>query len=138
MKQVEEEHEYHRARKKRKQKPSHSKQVSDSQLDYSDIPPSTDAELKRARRVGLKRPVLPKKKPGKSAKTSFVQHKPSSSKVLLNKKLVKQVLRDAFSKKDIDTYQDVLLGHLRTSLKGTRSKKTCLDIIGMIFKELKT
>jgi uncharacterized protein (DUF4415 family) len=28
------------------------KPIPDSQIDYSDIPPSTDEELKRARRVG--------------------------------------------------------------------------------------
>lgn len=84
-----------------------------------------------------------------------MEHKSSSSKELANKKLVREVLIDALTNNDMETFQDVLIGYIRTSSKVELSKKTrlgrttlydlidpdkpfnpTLDTIGKIFEEL--
>jgi DNA-binding phage protein len=95
------------------------------------------------------------KKQSESKKTSFVKHEPSSSKNLSDKKLVRQVLIEALTRNDMDTFQDVLVAYIRTSSKVALAKKTSLgrttlydlidsekpfnptlDTIGKIFEEL--
>ncbi len=84
-----------------------------------------------------------------------MEHKPSSSKGLSDKKLVREILIDALTNNDMDTFQDVLVGYIRTSSKVELSRKTnlgrttlydlidpekpfnpTLDTIGKIFEEL--
>jgi DNA-binding phage protein len=84
-----------------------------------------------------------------------VKHEPSSNKDLANKKLVKEILIEALTHNDMETFQDVLVGYIRTSSKLALSKKTklgrttlydlinpekpfnpTLDTIGKIFEEL--
>ena len=91
----------------------------------------------------------------KSAKTSFVEHKASSNNDLANKRLVKEILIEALTHNDMETFQDVLVGYIRTSSKVALSRKTklgrttlydlidpdkpfnpTLDTIGKIFEEL--
>ena len=95
------------------------------------------------------------KKLKESGKASFVKHEPSTSKGLLDKKLVREVLIEALTNNDMETFQDVLVGYIRTSSKSALSKKTNLgrttlydlidpdkpfnptiDTIGKIFEEL--
>jgi DNA-binding phage protein len=95
------------------------------------------------------------RKQKKSEKLFFVEHKPSSSKGLSDKKLVREILIDALTNNDMDTFQDVLVGYIRTSSKVELSRKTnlgrttlydlidpekpfnpTLDTIGKIFEEL--
>jgi DNA-binding phage protein len=95
------------------------------------------------------------RKQKESKKTSFVEHKPSSSKELSNKKVVREVLIEALTHNDMETFQDVLVGYIRTASKVALSKKTqlgrttlydlidpdkpfnpTLDTIGKIFEEL--
>ena len=84
-----------------------------------------------------------------------MKHEPSTSKGLLDKKLVREVLIEALTNNDMETFQDVLVGYIRTSSKSALSKKTNLgrttlydlidpdkpfnptiDTIGKIFEEL--
>ena len=95
------------------------------------------------------------KKQKESGKTTFIKHEASSSKELTNKKLVREILIDALTHNDMQTFQDVLVGYIRTCSKVTLSKKTqlgrttlydlidadkpfnpTLDTIGKIFEEL--
>ena len=95
------------------------------------------------------------KKQKESEKFSFVRHEPSSSKELSNKKLVREILISALASNDMDTFQDVLVGYIRTTSKLALSKKTklgrttlydlidphkpfnpTLDTLGKIFEEL--
>jgi DNA-binding phage protein len=52
-------------------------------------------------------------------------YKPDT-KLLLNKKLVAEVLVDALLENDIDTFKDVLISHLRTVSKTQLAKETGL------------
>lgn len=65
------------------------------------------------------------KKPKKSSKKSLQEFKPSTS-LLLNKKLVAEVLVDSLLENDIQTFQDVLVSHLRTLSKTELAKQTGL------------
>ncbi len=95
------------------------------------------------------------KKHKESKKTTFAKHEVSSSKELADKKLVREILIDALTHNDMETFQDVLIGYIRTSSKVELSKKTklgrttlydlidpdkafnpTLDTIGKIFEEL--
>jgi len=96
------------------------------------------------------------KKQKKSEKiSSFVRHEASTSKELADKKIVREILIDALTNNDMDTFQDVLVGYIRTSSKMALSRKTqlgrttlydlidpdkpfnpTLDTIGKIFEEL--
>ena len=95
------------------------------------------------------------KKQSESSKTSFLEHKPSLSKELSNKKLVREILIEALTNNDMETFQDVLVGYIRTSSKLALSKKTklgrttlydlidpnkpfnpTLDTLGKIFEDL--
>ena len=91
----------------------------------------------------------------KSEKISFVEHETSSNRDLSNKKLVKDILVEALTCNDMETFQDVLVAYIRTSSKVALSKKTklgrttlydlidpskpfnpTLDTIGKIFEDL--
>jgi DNA-binding phage protein len=95
------------------------------------------------------------KKLKESRKTTFEKHESSASKELADKKLVRKILIEALTSNDMDTFQDVLVGYIRTSSKMALSKKTSLgrttlydlidpekpfnptlDTIGKIFEEL--
>ncbi len=95
------------------------------------------------------------KKRKKSEKISYTIHKSSHSKELLDKHLVKQILIEALCENDLETFQDVLVGYIRTSSKTALSQKTnigrttlydlidssksfnpTLETMGKIFKEL--
>jgi DNA-binding phage protein len=91
----------------------------------------------------------------KSGKSLFVTHRSSHNKSLADKKLVKEILVDALTHNDIETFQDVLVSYLRTTSKLNLSKRTkigrttlydlidpekpfnpTLETIGKIFEEL--
>ena len=65
------------------------------------------------------------KKPKSSSKKSLKEFKPSTS-LLLNKKLVAEVLVESLLENDIQTFQDVLVSHLRTLSKTELAKQTGL------------
>lgn len=84
-----------------------------------------------------------------------MKHEAAASKELLDKKLVREILIEALTHNDMETFQDVLVGYIRTSSKVALSKKTnlgrttlydlidptkpfnpTLDTIGKIFEEL--
>jgi len=65
------------------------------------------------------------KKPKVSSKKAFKEFKPSTA-LLLNKKLVAEVLVDCLLKNDTQTFQDVLVSHLRTLSKTDLAKQTGL------------
>lgn len=65
------------------------------------------------------------KKQKKSSKNSLREFKPSTS-LLLSKKLVAEVLVESLLENDIETFQDVLVSHLRTLSKTELAKKTGL------------
>jgi len=64
------------------------------------------------------------KKQKASGKHSFVKHEPNSNKDLANKKLVREILIDALSQNDMETFQEVLVAYLRTSSKLSLSKNS--------------
>ncbi|MCM0604703.1 MAG: hypothetical protein KA715_01285 [Xanthomonadaceae bacterium] len=85
----------------------------------------------------------------------MTKHEPSSNKNLANKAVVREILIEALTTNDMDTFQDVLVGYLRTSSKLAMSKKTkigrttlydlmdtekpfnpTLETIGKIFEDL--
>jgi hypothetical protein len=95
------------------------------------------------------------KKQNRSASGSFVVHTDSSNKDLADKKLVKEILIEALTMNDLEVFQDVLVGYLRTSSKLALSRNTrigrttlydlmdpekpfnpTLETIGKIFQEL--
>ena len=95
------------------------------------------------------------KKQKESKKTSFVKHESLATKELLDKKLVREVLIEALTNNDMETFQNVLVGYIRTSSKVALSERTqlgrttlydlidpkkpfnpTLDTIGKIFEEL--
>jgi len=63
------------------------------------------------------------KKPKAFSKKSLKEFKPNTS-LLLDKKLVAQVLVDCLLKNDVQTFQDVLISHLRTLSKTDLAKQT--------------
>ena len=63
------------------------------------------------------------KKPKAFSKKSLKEFKPNAS-LLLNKKLVAEVLVDCLLKNDVQTFQDVLVSHLRTLSKTDLAKQT--------------
>lgn len=65
------------------------------------------------------------KKPKTSSKKVLKEFKPNSN-LLLDKKLVAEVLVDCLLKNDIQTFQDVLVAHLRTRSKTGLAKQTGL------------
>lgn len=69
--------------------------------------------------------VRTSKKLKNSSKKSLKEFKPSTS-LLLSKKLVAEVLVDSLLENDIQTFQDVLVSHLRTLSKTELAKQTGL------------
>lgn len=61
-----------------------------------------------------------KKHPG------LTSDEPNSSPYLKDKKKVREVLIEALTMGDMDTFQDVLIGYIRTSSKSALSKDTKL------------
>jgi len=85
----------------------------------------------------------------------FVNYEPGESKGLANKQLVREILIDCLIQNDIDTFQDVLIGYLRTTSKSAFARNTkigrttiydlmdpskpfnpTLETIGKIFEDL--
>jgi DNA-binding phage protein len=65
------------------------------------------------------------KKPKASSKKALKEFKPKQS-LLLDKTLVAEVLVDCLLKNDIQTFQDVLVSHLRALSKTDLAKQTGL------------
>lgn len=65
------------------------------------------------------------KKPKALSKKSLKEFKPNTA-LLLNKKLIAEVLVDCLLKNDVQTFQDVLVSHLRTLSKTDLAKQTGL------------
>lgn len=65
------------------------------------------------------------KKPKVSSKKPLKEFKPNTT-LLLNKKLIAEVLVDCLLKNDVQTFQDVLVSHLRTLSKTDLAKQTGL------------
>ncbi|WP_413294776.1 helix-turn-helix domain-containing protein [Bdellovibrio sp. HCB185ZH] len=65
------------------------------------------------------------KKPKASSKKSLKHFKPDTA-ILLNKKLVAETLVECLLRNDIDTFQDVLVSHLRALSKTDLAQKTGL------------
>lgn len=63
------------------------------------------------------------KKQEKSKTTSLVVHTPHTSKLLLDAKLVLEVLFDCLKENDLETFRDVLISHIKTVNKVNFSKK---------------
>lgn len=59
----------------------------------------------------------------KSMQNGFVKFE-LNKKLLLDRKLITQVLADALIQNDIDTFRDVLITHLRTISKTELAKET--------------
>lgn len=62
----------------------------------------------------------------KSSSSSTVKKFSPNEKLLLNKKLVAEVLVDALIENDVETFRDVLISHLRALPKTELAKKTGL------------
>ncbi len=65
------------------------------------------------------------KKPKVSSKKLLKEYKPETA-LLLNKKLVAETLVECLLTNDIDTFQDVLVSHLRALSKTDLARKTGL------------
>ncbi|MEK2646850.1 hypothetical protein [Bdellovibrio sp. BCCA] len=65
------------------------------------------------------------KKPKSSSPNTLKKFNPNE-RLLLNKKLVAEVLVDALIQNDIETFRDVLISHLRALPKTELAKKTGL------------
>ena len=68
-----------------------------------------------------------KKTSGKQKKSempSLIHYRPNESKELANKELVREVLIDCLVQNDLETFQDVLIGYLRTTSKSALSRNT--------------
>jgi hypothetical protein len=95
------------------------------------------------------------KKRNASVTNSFVKHPFPSNLDLADKKIVREILTEALLANDLEVFQDVLVGYLRTSSKLTLSRNTrigrttlydlmnpekpfnpTLDTLGKIFAEL--
>jgi hypothetical protein len=91
----------------------------------------------------------------KSEKPYLVEHIPGECKDLANKQLVREILIDCLVQNDIDTFQDVLIGYLRTTSKSALARNAkigrttlydlidpskpfnpTLDTLGKIFEDL--
>ncbi len=64
-----------------------------------------------------------------SKRLSFVKHEASLNKNLADRKLVREILIEALTNNDMDTFQDVLVGYIRTSSKLALSKKTKIALL---------
>ena len=64
------------------------------------------------------------KRQNESARPSFVRHPFPSNPDLADKKLVREILTEALLANDLEVFQDVLVGYLRTSSKLTLSRNT--------------
>lgn len=60
-----------------------------------------------------------------SSLDTLKKHK-TDTKLLLNKKLIVEVLIESLLKNDIQTFRDVLISHIRTMSKTSLAKKTGL------------
>lgn len=65
------------------------------------------------------------KKQKKSIETVFPRFK-ADKKLLLDKKLISEILVDALLENDFDTFRDVLMAYLRNTSKTQLAKKTGL------------
>lgn len=91
----------------------------------------------------------------KSKELGLTEYFANNSSHLRNKELVRQVLVEALMINDLETFQDVLIGYLRTTAKAELSRKTkigrttlydlmdpnkpfnpTLETLGKIFEEL--